>query len=84
MVHSSASDSSSGAENMLKRLGITPQKINLEKLQDEYKSLLSQKETLRKNYKSLEIEIKEFQSKINNLDQYLNQAISYKQQNTLD
>lgn len=73
-----------GAENMLKRLGLAPQNINLAKMQDEYKQLLSQKETLQKNYKSLEREIKEIQNKQKNLGQYLNQPASHKQQNTLD
>lgn len=73
-----------GAENMLKRLGLAPQNIDLTKLQNEYKLLLFQKETLQKNYKSLEKEIKEFQKKQKNLDQYLSKDISHIQQNTLE
>lgn len=73
-----------GAENMLKRLGLAPPNVNLTKLQSEYKQLLYQKETLQKNYISLEKEIKEFQEKQNNLNQYLNQTLTHEQQNTLE
>ncbi|MEH2954312.1 hypothetical protein VV089_15175 [Candidatus Merdisoma sp. JLR.KK011] len=35
-----------GAENMLKRLGISPKTLDIEKLRNEYNSLYSKKETL--------------------------------------
>ena len=49
-----------GAENMLKRLGINPKTLDIEKLHNEYSSLYSKKETLQKTYKSAEKEINAF------------------------
>ena len=73
-----------GAENVLKQWGISPENIDLSRLQKEYKQLLFQKETLQKNYKSLENEIKEFENKQKTINQYLYQAETDKSQNILD
>lgn len=73
-----------GAENILKRLGVTPHNISLAKLLNEHQLLLSQKETLQKNYKSLEKDIKELQNKQKSLSQYFSQTTSHKLQNTID
>ena len=63
-----------GAENMLKRLGINPKTLDIEKLHNEYNSLYSKKETLQKTYKSAEKEINAFNRKLDNLNQYLNRT----------
>ena len=60
-----------GAENMLKRLGISPKTLDIEKLRNEYNSLYSKKETLQKTYKSAEKEAADLNRKLNNLNQYL-------------
>ena len=68
-----------GAENMLKRLGINPKTLDIEKLQNEYNSLYSKKETLQKTYKSAEKEINAFNRKLDNLNQYLNRTSQVQQ-----
>ena len=68
-----------GAENMLKQWGLSPQNIDLSKLQIEYKLLVSKKETFQKTYKTLEKEINEIQKNHKTIDQYFNQTISLKQ-----
>lgn len=46
--------------------------------------LISRKEITQKNFKSLEKEVKQLQDKQLNLNQYLDQTISYKQQKNLN
>ncbi|WP_288153673.1 relaxase/mobilization nuclease domain-containing protein [Phocaeicola sartorii] len=70
-----------GAENMLKRLGISPKTLDIEKLRNEYNSLYSKKETLQKTYKSAEKEIHALNRKLDNLNQYLNRSSSVQQSN---
>ena len=70
-----------GAENMLKRLGINPKTLDIEKLHNEYNSLYSKKETLQKTYKSAEKEINAFNRKLDNLNQYLNRTSQVQQIN---
>lgn len=70
-----------GAENMLKRLGINPKTLDIEKLRNEYNSLYSKKETLQKTYKSAEKEINSLNRKLDNLNQYLNRSSSVQQTN---
>ena len=63
-----------GAENMLKRFGISPKKINVEKLRNDYNALYSNKQTLQATYKSAEKEIADLNRKLDNLNQYLDRA----------
>ena len=70
-----------GAENMLKRLGMTPKTLDIEKLRNEYNSLYSKKETLQKTYKSAVKEINALNRKLDNLNQYLNRSSSVQQTN---
>lgn len=71
-----------GAENMLKRLGINPKTVDLEKLRSDYNALCSKKETLQKTYKSTEKEIADLGRKLDNLNRYLDRATE--QQQTAD
>ena len=68
-----------GAENMLKRLGVNPKTLDIEKLRNEYKSLYSKKGTLQKTYKSAEKEINALNRKLDNLNQYLTRNSSVQQ-----
>lgn len=70
-----------GAENMLKRLGMNPKTLDIDKLRNEYNSLYSKKETLQKTYKSAEKEINALNRKLDNLNQYLNRSSSVQQTN---
>ena len=70
-----------GAENMLKRLGMNPKTLDIDKLRNEYNLLYSKKETLQKTYKSAEKEINALNRKLDNLNQYLNRSSSVQQTN---
>lgn len=61
-----------GAENMLKRFGINPKNIDVEKLRSDYNTLYSKKQALQKTYKSAEKETADLNRKLDNLNQYLN------------
>ena len=63
-----------GAENMLKRLGINPKTLDIDKLRSEYNALYSKKETLQNTYKSAEKDINALNRKLDNLNQYLNRT----------
>ena len=63
-----------GAENMLKRFGINPQTLDIDKLRSEYNALYSKKETLQNTYKSAEKDINALNRKLDNLNQYLNRT----------
>ena len=60
-----------GAENMLKRFGMNPKTLDVDKLRSEYNALYSKKETLQAAYKSAEKEIRTLSRKLDNLNQYL-------------
>ena len=60
-----------GAENMLKRFGINPKDIDVEKLRSDYNALYSKKQALQKTYKSAEKEAADLNRKLDNLNQYL-------------
>ncbi|MCM1500060.1 MAG: relaxase/mobilization nuclease domain-containing protein [Clostridium sp.] len=60
-----------GAENMLKRLGINPKNIDIEKLRSDYNAIYSQKQALQTTYKSAEKDISNLNKKLNNLNRYL-------------
>ncbi|MBD5494987.1 MAG: relaxase/mobilization nuclease domain-containing protein [Lachnospiraceae bacterium] len=60
-----------GAENMLKRFGINPKNIDVEKLRSDYNALYSKKQALQKTYKSAEKEAADLNRKLDNLNQYL-------------
>ena len=60
-----------GAENMLKRFGIDPKNIDVEKLRSDYNTLYSKKRTLQTTYKSAEKEIADLNQALNKLNQYL-------------
>ena len=60
-----------GAENMLKRFGINPKNIDVEKLRSDYNALYSKKQTLQKTYKAAEKETADLNRKLDTLNQYL-------------
>ncbi len=60
-----------GAENMLKRFGINPKNVDVEKLRSDYNALYSKKQALQKTYKSAEKETADLNRKLDNLNQYL-------------
>ena len=60
-----------GAENMLKRFGINPKNIDVEKLRNDYNALYSKKQTLQKTYKAAEKETADLNRKLDTLNQYL-------------
>jgi hypothetical protein len=60
-----------GAENMLKRLGINPKEIDVERLRNSFNALYSKKQELQKTYKSTEKEAADLKQKLDNLNQYL-------------
>ena len=64
---------------MLKRLGMNPKTLDIEKLRNEYNSLYVKKEALQKTYKSAEKEITALNRKLDNLNQYLNRSSSVQQ-----
>ena len=63
-----------GAENMLKRMGINPKEIDVEKLRNDYNALYSKKQTLQKTYKSAEKESADLNRKLDKLNQYLDRT----------
>jgi len=63
-----------GAENMLKRFGINPKSIDVEKLRSGYNSLYSKKLALQKTYKTAEKETADLNRKLDNLNQYLERS----------
>ncbi len=63
-----------GAENMLKRFGINPKNIDVEKLRSDYNALYSKKQALQKTYKSAEKETADLNRKLDNLNQYLDRT----------
>ena len=60
-----------GAENMLKRFGINPKNVDVEKLRSDYNALYSKKQALQKTYKSADKETADLNRKLDNLNQYL-------------
>ena len=60
-----------GAENMLKRFGINPKNIDVEKLRNDYNALYSKKQALQKTYKAAEKETADLNRKLDTLNQYL-------------
>ena len=63
-----------GAETMLKRFGVSPQNLDVEKLRSDYNALYSKKETLQQAYKSAEKEVSALNRKLNNLNRYLDRT----------
>ncbi len=63
-----------GAENMLKRFGINPKNVDVEKLRSDYNALYSKKQILQKTYKTAEKETADLNRKLNNLNQYLDRS----------
>lgn len=63
-----------GAENMLKRFGINPKDIDVEKIRSDYNALYAKKQTLQTTYKSAEKEIADLNRKLSNLNQYLDRT----------
>ena len=63
-----------GAENMLKRFGINPKTVDVEKLRSEYNALYSKKQELQKTYKSAEKETADLNRRLDNLNQYLDRS----------
>ena len=60
-----------GAENMLKRFGVNPKDIDIEKLRSDYNALYSKKQSLQKTYKSAKKEAADLNRKLANLNRYL-------------
>ncbi len=63
-----------GAENMLKRFGINPKTVDIEKLRSDYNALYAKKQELQKTYKSAEKEAADMNRKLDNLNQYLDRT----------
>ena len=64
---------------MLKRFGINLKTLDVEKLQNDYNTLYTKKETLQKTYKSAEKESNNLSRKLKTLTQYLQQETDTKQ-----
>ncbi|WWR17705.1 hypothetical protein V1226_14225 [Lachnospiraceae bacterium JLR.KK009] len=71
-----------GAENMLKRFGIDTRNLDVEKLRNDYNTLYSKKEALRKTCQSAEKDAATLTRKLDNLNQYLDRNPA--QQETAD
>ncbi|MCM1284323.1 MAG: hypothetical protein NC242_11940 [Roseburia sp.] len=63
-----------GAENMLRRFGINPKDIDVEKLRSDYNALYSKKQALQRTYKAAGKESAGLNRKLYNLNQYLDRA----------
>ena len=63
-----------GAENMLKRFGINPKNLNVEKLRSDYNALYQKKTALQQTCKSAGKEISDLNRKLDNLNRYLSRA----------
>lgn len=63
-----------GAENMLKRFGIDTKNLDVEKLRNDYNTLYSKKETLRKTCQSAEKDVTSLTRKLDKLNQYLDRT----------
>ena len=70
-----------GAENMLKRLGINPKAVDIEKIRSEYNALSDKKKSLQKVYQSAKKDCDSLQKNLDNLQQYLDQPADEKQTN---
>lgn len=60
-----------GAKDMLKRYGINPKSINIEKLQNEFSAYAQKKADLQKIYKSAEKDSIRIQKQIDNFREYI-------------
>ena len=63
-----------GAENMLKRFGISLKNLDVDKFRSDYNALYAKKEALQKTYKSAEKDIQALNRKLDNLNQYLDRT----------
>lgn len=63
-----------GAENMLKRFGINPKNLDIEKFRSNYNALCQKKTTLQQTCKSAGKEISDLNRKLDNLNQYLDRV----------
>lgn len=59
---------------MLKRFGINPKTVDVEKLRSEYNALYSKKQELQKTYKSAEKETADLNRNLDKLNQYLDRS----------
>lgn len=66
---------------MLKRFGINPKNIDVEKLRNDYNALYSKKQALQKTYKAAEKEAADLNRKLDTLNQYL---VRTPEQSTVD
>lgn len=62
-----------GAENMLRRFGISTKDLNVEDLKRDFSALSAKKQSLRQTCKAAEKEAASLQHKLDNLDLYLKQ-----------
>ena len=60
-----------GARRMLEQAGINLKGLNVDKLKAEYQELMKQKNELTSTYKDCEMEVRELNRKLENLNQYL-------------
>jgi hypothetical protein len=63
-----------GAKTMLKRFGIEPKSVDVEKLRRQYNALYAKRESLQKTYKSTEKEVNALTRKLDNLNHYLDRT----------
>lgn len=63
-----------GAENMLKRFGINPKNLDIEKLRSDYNALCRKKVVLQQKCKSAGKEISDLNRKLDNLHQYFDRV----------
>ena len=68
-----------GAENMLKRFGISLKHFDIDKFRNDYNALYAKKEALQKTYKSAEKDIQSLNRKLDNLNQYLDRVPNQEQ-----
>lgn len=66
---------------MLRQWGLSPKNIDLSKLQSKFKALISQKESLWKQFNAIKKEVDTLQNKQNNFIQYFNKPLIPNKQN---
>ena len=66
---------------MLKRLGINPKTVDIEKIRSEYNALSDKKKTLQKAYQSAKKDCDSLQKNLDNLQQYLDHPADEKRTN---
>lgn len=65
-----------GAERMLRKIGLTPENLNIKEIRKDYETLITQKTIAENNSKAYEKEVHDLQQKANNVVQYLSNNLS--------